>query len=622
MGQLLSVPELKGHIDELLAPAGYSFSYALSRKGLESGSSYAYCEPHGGASVGGIAGPLPAIVVQVILPEEVPEGSSLPATIEKESTFPPGKPTEEPPAPDSGGDVTLAQFLEELTADCIPLHDHRGSPSAPPSVTGRGTFYQKVEGTTEDALPVAPAPMVKAPRYSPRSHKSAAGRPLSLTPASNGGAALQADAEADPEEGECAAAEERIAVQELAKWLLAEVAGVSVESSTDPEQVTRIVHKAGSLMSGAHSNLVPVAGAVRSNEGILYVVYPAVASNLRSVMSFSPDALGGEQGILVLAYQLLSALDSLHSKRVVHGDLRADNVLLTEGMWLWLSGVRGVSFSHVPEEPCITKVDSPWLPVSSTMTDRHSGSKADISVYASDPPMSPKIRSNSLKRNSSFSLSRDERGGYRQVAPGPSSSKEDLKVEAEGDDLNNLALDFFAGFFGAGTEGETNPPGERREAPRPVEGRPSLRREGSIHNGENLRKVAAGISSANAARSKATEAKAPLEWLHDMNVRNPCIPLALTTGAGRSDKVATWIRAGLTAHFCMQGACFKTLEALVSSWRWGQISNLEYLLALNRMAGRLDGNRAFCTVLPWVLDMTQAPEDTMNVCFPNVDMDA
>eukprot|EP00854_Cymbomonas_tetramitiformis_P011622 gene11622-13728_t len=419
MGQLLSVPELKGHIDELLAPAGYSFSYALSRKGLESGSSYAYCEPHGGASVGGIAGPLPAIVVQVILPEEVPEGSSLPATIEKESTFPPGKPTEEPPAPDSGGDVTLAQFLEELTADCIPLHDH-----------------------------------------------------TALTPA---------DAEADPEEGECAAAEERIAVQELAKWLLAEVAGVSVESSTDPEQVTRIVHKAGSLMSGAHSNLVPVAGAVRSNEGILYVVYPAVASNLRSVMSFSPDALAG-----------------------------------------------------------------------------------------------------------------------------PSSSKEDLKVEAEGDDLNNLALDFFAGFFGAGTEGETNPPGERREAPRPVEGRPSLRREGSIHNGENLRKVAAGISSANAARSKATEAKAPLEWLHDMNVRNPCIPLALTTGAGRSDK----------------GACFKTLEALVSSWRWGQISNLEYLLALNRMAGRLDGNRAFCTVLPWVLDMTQAPEDTMNVCFPNVDMDA
>jgi hypothetical protein len=39
---------------------------------------------------------------------------------------------------------------------------------------------------------------------------------------------------------------------------------------------------------------------------------------------------------------------------------------------------------------------------------------------------------------------------------------------------------------------------------------------------------------------------------------------------------------------------------------------LDYLLALNQMAGRHWGNRAFHAVVPWVIDMACAVEGTLN----------
>ena len=55
------------------------------------------------------------------------------------------------------------------------------------------------------------------------------------------------------------------------------------------------------------------------------------------------------------------------------------------------------------------------------------------------------------------------------------------------------------------------------------------------------------------------------------------------------------------------------LPALTQQWRHGELSNLEYLLHLNRLAGRRTGNHAAHPVLPWVLDMTQPPEPGMQV---------
>ena len=51
-----------------------------------------------------------------------------------------------------------------------------------------------------------------------------------------------------------------------------------------------------------------------------------------------------------------------------------------------------------------------------------------------------------------------------------------------------------------------------------------------------------------------------------------------------------------------------SLEDAVQRWvRW-DMSNLEYLLLLNRLAGRRAGDRHFPAVVPWVMDFTQEPE--------------
>lgn len=50
------------------------------------------------------------------------------------------------------------------------------------------------------------------------------------------------------------------------------------------------------------------------------------------------------------------------------------------------------------------------------------------------------------------------------------------------------------------------------------------------------------------------------------------------------------------------------LNQVTEYWRTGRMSNLVYLLHLNRVVGRRPGDRTFSPQLPWVLDMTSPPE--------------
>jgi hypothetical protein len=43
-----------------------------------------------------------------------------------------------------------------------------------------------------------------------------------------------------------------------------------------------------------------------------------------------------------------------------------------------------------------------------------------------------------------------------------------------------------------------------------------------------------------------------------------------------------------------------------------QVSNLDYLMQLNHLAGRRMGNPAFHPTLPWVIDMSAPPEPSMH----------
>ncbi len=47
--------------------------------------------------------------------------------------------------------------------------------------------------------------------------------------------------------------------------------------------------------------------------------------------------------------------------------------------------------------------------------------------------------------------------------------------------------------------------------------------------------------------------------------------------------------------------------------RWAaQMSNFDYLMQLNLLAGRRRGNPCFHPILPWVIDMSVAPEASMD----------
>ena len=46
------------------------------------------------------------------------------------------------------------------------------------------------------------------------------------------------------------------------------------------------------------------------------------------------------------------------------------------------------------------------------------------------------------------------------------------------------------------------------------------------------------------------------------------------------------------------------LDTVTDRWCRGDITNLDYLMLLNKAAGRRMGDALFCPVLPWVTDFT------------------
>ena len=56
----------------------------------------------------------------------------------------------------------------------------------------------------------------------------------------------------------------------------------------------------------------------------------------------------------------------------------------------------------------------------------------------------------------------------------------------------------------------------------------------------------------------------------------------------------------------------KGLPSLTRAWQRAELSNLDYLMELNLMAGRRVGDLTRYPLLPWVLDMTEPPEAGMS----------
>lgn len=73
--------------------------------------------------------------------------------------------------------------------------------------------------------------------------------------------------------------------------------------------------------------------------------------------------------------------------------------------------------------------------------------------------------------------------------------------------------------------------------------------------------------------------------------------LKLTKGRG-----AMSLRNDINEQHCQD--CLDELKSLVLDWVHGRVSNFSYLMELNRLAGRREGDPNYHPVLPWVVDFT------------------
>ena len=73
-----------------------------------------------------------------------------------------------------------------------------------------------------------------------------------------------------------------------------------------------------------------------------------------------------------------------------------------------------------------------------------------------------------------------------------------------------------------------------------------------------------------------------------------------------------WLSGGQPLMGPQMGVPPVPLPELTQQWRHGKLSNMEYLLHLNRLAGRRAGSQALHPLLPWVLDMSAPPEPAMH----------
>lgn len=86
-------------------------------------------------------------------------------------------------------------------------------------------------------------------------------------------------------------------------------------------------HESQMLYSGSHSNVVPVYYACQ-NDSYIYLAMPYYAKgSLKSKIANSPLSL---REVIVLGTQFLSGLHHIHSKHLIHFDVKPDNVLISD----------------------------------------------------------------------------------------------------------------------------------------------------------------------------------------------------------------------------------------------------------------------------------------------------
>lgn len=99
-----------------------------------------------------------------------------------------------------------------------------------------------------------------------------------------------------------------------------------------------------------HSNIIPLRGIVEG-EKAWYLVMNSLPYSLRSVLRFNQDLLESRSLKLFIIFQLLQVLRFCHEHRLAHGELHPESILVSDELWIYLSGFQCSSIARPPLPP-------------------------------------------------------------------------------------------------------------------------------------------------------------------------------------------------------------------------------------------------------------------------------
>ncbi|KAI8381048.1 uncharacterized protein BYT42DRAFT_494393 [Radiomyces spectabilis] len=110
-------------------------------------------------------------------------------------------------------------------------------------------------------------------------------------------------------------------------------------------------------MDAANSNLPEVFAVVESEEAY-YFLASYRGTTLQDLITYNPGVLSSNLKKGFVIYQLLRAVASLHSRGILHGSLKASNILVDENLWTQLAGIEYAASPvdiEIEEDPLVVQ---------------------------------------------------------------------------------------------------------------------------------------------------------------------------------------------------------------------------------------------------------------------------
>lgn len=88
----------------------------------------------------------------------------------------------------------------------------------------------------------------------------------------------------------------------------------------------------------SNSNMPEVFSLIETDE-MYYFLASYRGATLQDLITYNPGVLSSNLKKSFIIYQLLRVVASLHSRGILHGSLKASNILVDENLWIQLAGI-------------------------------------------------------------------------------------------------------------------------------------------------------------------------------------------------------------------------------------------------------------------------------------------